>query len=133
MGRTATYTAATYQQILDGISQGQSLRSICAADGFPHEATVRAKVMDDADFATQYARARSIGIDAQAEGTIDLADDMSIPADQKRLMLDARKWFASKLRPDKYGDKLATTLSAPDGGPVQSVHRLEFIEPKRVE
>ena len=24
----------------------------------------------------------------------------------------------------------ATTLSAPDGGPVQSVHRIEFVEPK---
>lgn len=50
------------------------------------------------------------------EGVETTTKDM---VDRARLQVDARKWLLSKLKPEKYGDKLATTLSAPDGGPVK--------------
>jgi hypothetical protein len=34
-----------------------------------------------------------------------------------RLMIEARKRYASKLAPTKYGDKINATVSGPDGGP----------------
>jgi hypothetical protein len=39
--------------------------------------------------------------------------------DRSRLMMDARKWLASKLAPKKAGDKIAAEVSGPDGGPIQ--------------
>jgi hypothetical protein len=35
--------------------------------------------------------------------------------DRARLQIDARKWLLSKLRPDKYGDKLASDVRFVDG------------------
>jgi hypothetical protein len=32
--------------------------------------------------------------------------------------VDARKWFASKVAPKKYGDRAATELSGPNGEPL---------------
>jgi hypothetical protein len=34
------------------------------------------------------------------------------------LRIDARKWYASKLAPKKYGEKTQTELSGPDGAPL---------------
>ena len=47
--------------------------------------------------------------------------------DRSRLMVDARKWLASKLAPRKYGEKIDATVSGPDGGPVQQHPTVEFI------
>lgn len=111
------------EEILARLADGESLRAICRTEGFPTEAAVRFRVVEDQPpgFAAQYARARNIGLDAQSEGTIDIADDMSIPSDQKRCMIDARKWFASKMRPDKYGDRIQQQISGPGGEALQPV------------
>jgi len=46
--------------------------------------------------------------------------------DRSRLMIDARKWLASKLAPKKYGDKVSAELSGPDGGPIQESLIVEY-------
>lgn len=46
--------------------------------------------------------------------------------EHRRLKIDARKWYAGKIAPKKYGDKVSTELSGPDGGPVQ-VARIERV------
>ena len=51
--------------------------------------------------------------------------------DRSRLMVDAREWLASKLAPKKYGDKVSTEVSGPDGGPIQTENTIvEYIRPK---
>lgn len=81
-----------------------------------------------------------------AEDTVNIADDgrsdTYIDADgvkrtdqdviaRSRLRVDARKWYASKLAPKKYGDKITQEISGPDGGAVQ-IDRIErvIVEPK---
>jgi hypothetical protein len=74
----------------------------------PTECAVRRRVVDDTEgFATQYARARHIGLDAEAEAIVETAADKTRDPNDRRVEVDARKWLLSKLRPDKYGDRLA--------------------------
>lgn len=73
----------------------------------PAESTVRLWVIKDYEgFAAQYARAREEQAEHFAEDLIGIADDMSIPSDQKRIMVDARKWTASKVLPKRYGERV---------------------------
>lgn len=82
------------------------------------------------DVAERYARAREAGMDALADDTMRIADDMGVPADHKRIMVDARKWILSKQAPKRYGDKVDLTHAGPDGGAI--VTRVEniIIDPK---
>jgi len=85
----------------------QSLRTICAADGMPPEATVRDWVRADKEgFAARYAEARDYALDLMAEDIIRIADGGSSDVQRDRLRADARKWFVSKLAPKRYGDRL---------------------------
>lgn len=77
-------------------------------------------------FQEQYARAREIQADTLADETLDIADDGTNDwmekknaegqnigwqfngeaAARSRIRIDQRKWYASKLAPKKYGEKL---------------------------
>ncbi len=54
-------------------------------------------IVNSDDYADGYARAREERAWHLAEETLAIADDETIPADHKRVMVDTRKWFASKL------------------------------------
>jgi hypothetical protein len=82
------------------------------------------------EFAEQYARARELQAERFADDIIEIADDKSedvygelempnsVAVARAKLRIDSRKWIASKLLPKKYGDKLQTEVSGPDGGPI---------------
>lgn len=127
MGRPITYTPELARLVCERLATGESLRAICRSDDMPPESTVRNWVIDDHDgFAAQYARARDIGLDALADELMEIADtpkegikteesfmgckttsgDM---IEHRRLQVDARKWYLSKLAPKKYGDKQEIT------------------------
>lgn len=72
----------------------------------PARSTVSKWLADDPAFSDLYARACEARTEGLVDDLLDLADDQSIPADQKRIMVDARKWIACKLVPRKYGDKV---------------------------
>lgn len=57
------------------------------------------------DDAERYARARETRNDRMAEDTLRVADDLAIPHEHKRIMVEARKWLLSKLAPKKYGER----------------------------
>jgi hypothetical protein len=57
-------------------------------------------------FATRYAQAKAEAAETWADAIMDIADDPNIPSDHKRIMVDARKWIACKLRPTVYGDRV---------------------------
>ena len=72
----------------------------------------------DPIFAELYARARENGADTLAEETVAIADSVkdagqydSARVNAARLMVDARKWVASKLKPKTYADRIETVTS----------------------
>lgn len=145
MGRPSSYTIAIGMKINQRLADGESLRTICLGEDMPAQSTVFRWLTLDKDFSEQYARAR----EAQAEHLIDeiiaIADDGTNDwmdrqnadgttgdrvvdhehVSRSKLRIDARKWFITKVAPKKYGDKLATTLSGPDGGPVETTTEIK--------
>ena len=138
-GRPTLYTPEIAVEICERLATGESLRSVCRDDRYPHEATVRLWAMNDVDgFSTRYAIARDLGADAIADEIIEISDDGTNDwmdrqrpdgstervvdhehVNRSRLRVDSRKWLLSKLVPKRYGDRTAVELSSPDGGPVQ--------------
>lgn len=72
----------------------------------PNRQTILNWLNDKAEFVGQYARAREDQAESHADRIIEIADNPDIDANHKRIMVDARKWVASKLKPKRYGDKL---------------------------
>lgn len=117
------------------ITEGESLRTICKSKGMPHISVVMDWLRIDAELAEQYARSREIQADYYAESIIEIADDATNDYMEKldangtvigysfngenvqrsRLRIDARKWFASKMNPKKYSDKVVVTESPQEG------------------
>lgn len=53
-----------------------------------------------------------------SEDMLDICDDKDLDPNHKRIMVDTRKWLASKLKPKRYGDKLALGGDE-DASPIQ--------------
>ncbi len=60
----------------------------------------------EGELAAQYARARERQADFGADEIREIADNQSLDPNSRRVMVDARKWIASKLMPRVYGDRL---------------------------
>ena len=91
------------------IAGGESLRKICLAKDLPTPQGVRKWLNADKDgeLVAQYARAREEQADHYADEIITIADNKNLSPEDRRIRIDARKWVASKLKPKRYGDKLA--------------------------
>lgn len=140
-GRPSDFTPEIANEICERLAKGESLRTICAGDAhtegafMPGRSTVMRWLNENEDFRDQYAHAREVQADHYAEEIISIADctDVSpnpfdgpgVPAvrdpQRDRLRIDARKWYASKLAPKKYGDKVALTGGSEGDLPIQVV------------
>jgi hypothetical protein len=123
---------------------GDSLRRICADRDMPDKSQVFRWLNQYGTFRDQYARAREIQTESLIDEIIEIADDASqdayVDADGKRrvdheavqrskLRIDARKWFASKLLPKKYGDStMLKQAGAYDANPPE--FHFHMLDPK---
>lgn len=128
------YSPEIAADICKRLADGESLRSICRDPVMPARATVRDWVINDRHgFAAQYAHARDLGLDEMADDVVTIADTPVVGIktktsalgtettegdmiEHRRLQVDTRKWYLSKLAPKRYGDKLE--LAGPDGQPL---------------
>lgn len=124
-GRPSEYTQETAERMCEMLSQWISLRTVCKEDRTPALATVFKRMREHPEFLNQYTIAKEEAADALVEEILDIADDWSNDWMQKndpdnpwyafnsehyqrsRLRVDTRKRYASKIKPKKYGDKLA--------------------------
>lgn len=98
----------------DATGRLRALHVICSEDAdMPCESSVYKWLIQHAEFAQKYARAREILAEINANEIINIADNDGDPQ-MARVRIDARKWWASKVAPKKYGDKVALT-DADDG------------------
>jgi hypothetical protein len=124
VGRPTDYSENIAIKICALIADGKSLRTIAKKNGMPHPGTIIRWLAKHEIFRVQYAYAREIQEEVLFSEIVDIADtprkgiktvtkangmvekhtgDM---VDRSRLMIDARKWYLSKVRPRKYGDRL---------------------------
>ena len=130
MGAPTKFKQETADLICVMLSEGMSLRQILKADTagkMPSQATVYNWLFNHPDFLKQYTRAREEQAETLADEIIDIADEQpEIVAvvdkttgaliehkldgaflQWQKNRIEARKWTASKLRPKKYGDRVA--------------------------
>lgn len=104
-GRPSSYSEDVADTICQELMAGKSLREICAVEGMPSSTTVFRWLEQYSEFRGLYARAREVQADVLADEIIEIADTETDP-NRARVMIDARKWLASKLRPKRYGDRV---------------------------
>lgn len=132
------YSEELALDVCEQIALGKSMRVICEQDGMPDARSVYRWLSDHPEFGIQYAKAKEDCADAFADSIVEIAD-APVDRDDKgrldsghvqkqRLMVDARKWIASKLKPKSYGDKLDVAHS----GNV-TITRTDFIERPPIE
>jgi len=126
MGAPTTFTQHIANVICMRIAEGESLREIVKTEGMPDRTTVYDWLLRHEEFANQYTRAREEQADTLADEILAIADEdpeinyirdkhgnvVDIKIDSgyvayQRQRIDSRKWIAMKLKPKKYGDKLA--------------------------
>jgi len=133
MGRPSKYSPELADSICARIEAGEAIVNICKDDAFPGERTVYTWLEEKEDFRQRYARARERQADLYAAQIIELADKCRIGTkttekgdgsvetvtadmvERSRLQIDARKWYASKLAPKKWGDKLDVGVTLDEG------------------
>lgn len=120
-GRPTKFTQEIADEIIWRITHGEPLVKICRDEHMPHVATIYRWLSQFNDFCDMYTKAKEDQADTLAEQIQDIADQMPLETTDKdgntkfdsayinwmRLRIDARKWTASKLKPRKYGDRVA--------------------------
>lgn len=127
------YNPEIAEEILMRMSEGESVRTICADPRYPDRRTVlRWKVRDTEGFARRYAAARRAGVESRIEDANEIAAETPTYLDENgktridaagiqrnRLRVDTAKWEASHLlrggidpeSPLDYGDKIQAEVS----------------------
>lgn len=127
-GAPTIKTPELLDAIFAGISLGKSARAMCVEVGISQRVLWNWLASDE-ELVRQYLRAKELCVDVYAEEIIEISDDGSRDTyiDEKgrevtnreviartQLRIDARKWYAARLAPKKYGDKLPVTHEAAD-------------------
>ena len=131
-GRPSTFTHELFDAICDRIADGASLRAICEGPEFPSRGTVLRWIGGSTELQNQYALACEERAESHADDIVGIADEEctmvraekhgtqdddgegrsvvvfdATAVARNRLRVDARKWVASKLKPKKYGERVA--------------------------
>jgi hypothetical protein len=127
-GAPTIRTPELLDAIFAGISLGKSARAMCVEVGISQRVLWNWLASDE-ELMRHYLRAKELCVDAYAEEIIEISDDGSKDTyiDEKgrqvidreviaraQLRIDARKWYAARLAPRKYGDKLPVTNEGGD-------------------
>ncbi len=125
-------TAIGIDTICEHVASGESLRSWCIANGYSPR-TVLDWIEADQNRVAQYARAKEDRADAVFELLDDVSDQAvtagtAIEVAGLRLKADNIKWKLARMNSKKYGDKVQSEISGPDGGPVDLGIRVVFVD-----
>lgn len=112
----------TFKQILLGIEEGDSLRSVLKREGMPNSSTFYEWIDNDKEKSIHYARACEKRADTMFEQILEIAytPEQGITTKEtergleittadmlghRKLKIDSIKWMLGKMQPKKYGDK----------------------------
>ena len=117
MARPSIYSEKLVEKMLEEIASGRSVISLCRdEDWTPNAETWYRWLYKKEGLSNRYTRAKAIQSEQEADIILDIADNATNQDYQvARLRVDARKWVASKLLPNKYGDKTQIDHSSTDG------------------
>lgn len=129
MGRPTLRTPEVVATILEGLSNGQTLVSLCSCEGMPSPSTFRSWAREDAQLSADFARARDDGFDAIADSILEIVDDGrndfmegqdGQPAynaehvQRSKLRAETRLKLLAKWDPRRYGERVAVDHGVQD-------------------
>ena len=97
-------TPEMVEAILEGMSKGQTLTSLCAQQGINVQ-TWHDWLYADEALNIAHTRARETGFDVIAEDCFTIADDKGDDPASRRVRTDVRLKLLAKWDPKRYGDK----------------------------
>lgn len=124
MGRPSKYTPALADEIIERVSNGETLTFVCVSNPkMPTRKCVYDWLQGNEEFMLRFARARDEGADAIAEEALSIAntpleglieksgpDGTTITREDmlghRRLQVETRLKLLAKWSPKKYGDKI---------------------------
>lgn len=121
---TPEQQAEIMQQVCERMAAGDTVIAACKELGVEAR-RVREWALDER-FADTYRLARETQAHALAEETLAIADDLTILPDSRRIMVDTRKWYTSKIAPKIYGERTKHEVTGADDGPVKVEQTLVF-------
>jgi len=124
-GRPTKYTEELAIEFCSRLVDGTSVRTICKQEDMPASTTVFRWLAESMEFREQYEQAKEMAAEALAEECFDIADDGTNDwmemndrdgecigykvngeaLQRSRLRVDTRKWYLSKIKAKKYGEK----------------------------
>ena len=110
-------------RLCDRLASGEPLQAVCSSSGaMPTDTTVRRWRDAHPEFRLSYPRAREDAGDVWAERALTAAMKADpVTAAAARVKYDALRWYASKLAPKVYGDKVQHANAAGDGDQVTKI------------
>jgi hypothetical protein len=120
-GRPTIYCEKLAMEICKRIMEGQTLRKLVEADDMPTQRAIWLWLSKYPEFSLQYARAKEEQSDAIVEKMLFKAEEVEtatyIDAEGNtridagavqaaKLYVDAAKWYAGKLKPKRWGDRI---------------------------
>jgi hypothetical protein len=120
MTRPTSYTAERAKRVCDLVAEGESLRTIGEMRGMPSRRTVRGWLNAHPEFEREYEVARRERTDNLVDESIEIADSITGCTDPAavqaaRLRIDTRRWLASKLLPERFGDHSRVEMTGAGG------------------
>lgn len=137
-GRATTFTPELGERICKRLAEGESLRGICKDADMPAACQVHQWLLLTSDpmfdaFRTQYDTAKKIQAHNLVDEILDISDDGNNDwmerlgpegqslgwqlngehVQRSKLRVDSRKWFAGKVFPKLYGERLITQDETP--------------------
>jgi hypothetical protein len=106
MGRPSGFSIELADRICAEIAAGHALVTVCETnDWAPGASTAFMWLNKYPEFLERYTHARDVQQELYASQVIHIADTVKDAA-VARNMIDARKWYAGKVAPKKWGDKV---------------------------
>ena len=98
-------TLEKIHRVIDRVTLGAALKDACADETLALT-TFRDALSSVREVATLYARAKEIRAVVLTEEGMQIVDDEGLDPNSRRIRWEARRWFASKLDPKTYGDRI---------------------------
>lgn len=99
-------TEEQLERLFRSIAGGQGFVKACEEPGMPSSDVVMRLLNEDPIVRGRYARARAIQADTRVAEIIEIADRERLDPKHKAIMVDVRKWIASKFDHGNYGDRI---------------------------
>jgi hypothetical protein len=138
-GRPTSYSDELAKEICKAIATtSKSIIRLCKEnEHWPVPSTIYLWRIENEIFSELYTKARMQRVEVFVDETIDIADDTKKDTrddgscnsewlNRSRLRIDTRKWYASKLAPKLYGDKIINEHTGANGKPIEIDHNTKL-------